>query len=449
MDILLVISAGMLLLSGGYFTVKFKLFYLLHPIKTLTSFSKDGVGQMLLSLGGTVGVGNIVGVSVAIALGGSGAVFWMWCGAAVAMALKYAEIILGMLHGNTLNSIKSAFGGKAAALFALLLVADAIVMGGIIQSSAVAQTMELSFGLSRVVCGVFFCLCVALVFFLKLDLFKLSAKVVPVMSIGYALAALWVVAANFDKIPSVVQSIFQNAFCTESATGGIFGFLFTPALRQGIVKGLFSNEAGCGTAPMAHAASKEKVPARQGLFGIFEVFADTLCMCTLTAFAILLTGGGNAYGMRACINAFESVLGAFAAPLLSASVLLFAFCTVISLGYYGLQSILYLGGSESGCFLTVYCISVFVGATLSPSLAWAIADAVVSIMLIVNTCAVLVLHREIIASHNLFYCQMGNASQRAFKMRSLCRAFSKKESPMSHSDIKRGSIPKSRQNLAK
>ncbi len=450
MSILLMLSSVMLLLAGGYFTLKFKLFYIRHPIKTVKSVSKDGIKQMLLSLGGTVGVGNIAGVSVAIALGGGGAVFWMWCGAAVAMALKYAEIILGMLHGNTLHYIKKAFGSIAAALFALLLVTDAIVMGGIIQSSAVAQSMELSFGLSRVICGIFLSLLAAAVFFFNIDLFRLSSVVVPLMSIGYAMAALAVTLFNVEKIPAVLQEILKDAFTCESAAGGLFGFLFTPALRQGIVKGLFSNEAGCGTAPMAHAASKEKVPARQGLFGIFEVFIDTILMCTLTAFAVLLTDNGSFGGVRACINAFESVLGKAAAPMISVAVFLFAFCTIISLGYYGTESIAYfLGKSQNGIFLLAYCISVFVGATLSPAFAWAAADIVVSVMLIINTSAVFLCRREIISAHNDFYCQIGNSSQSASKMRFFSSASAKKESPMSQRDIKRGSISKSRQNLAK
>ncbi len=442
MNILLTLSAVMLLLSGSYFTLRFRAFYLVHPVKTVKAVPKDGVKQMLLSLGGTVGVGNIAGVAVALSIGGSGAVFWMWIGAAVAMALKYAEITLGMLHGNTLYYIRKTLGGLAAALFAGLLIADALIMGGIIQAGAVSEILYSSYGVSRVVCGIFLSLLAAAVFFFKLDLFRLSSFVVPIMSIGYVVCAVAVILFHSGEIPQVLQDIFDNAFCTKSAVGGALGFLFTPAMRQGIVKGLFSNEAGCGTAPMAHSASEEKVPARQGLFGIFEVFVDTLLMCTLTAFAILLTGNGNTGGVSACVNAFSSVFGAFSPMILSVSVFLFAFSAIISFGYYGTQCIGYFVPTAKGsnAFLLTHCISVFVGATIAPAIAWKSADFIVSVMLIINTTAVLMRRKEILTAHNSFYSQIGNLSHKASKTRAFSDGSTKNEIPISETEIKRGSI---------
>lgn len=408
MGILSTLSAVLLIFAGGYFTFSFRAFYLRHPIKTLRMMPiLSGSKQMLLSLGGTVGVGNISGVAVAIMIGGAGAVFWMWVGAFFAMALKYAEITLGMLdRKGAAHYIKEALGTLAAVLFTLLLIADCIMMGGMIQSSAISEAMYASFGVSPLVCGITVSLLAAAIFFFKVDLFRISAYVVPLMSVGYVLAALAVIVFYSEKIPDVISDIFVCAFRFDSAAGGILGFLFSPALRQGIVKGLFSNEAGCGTAPSAHASSTEKVPARQGLFGIFEVFADTVLMCTLTSFVILLTlgddvsalGGG---GVGICARAFAALFGNAAPPILSLFVFLFAFSAVISFGYYGAQSLLSLRGGDKlyRAFLIVYCMSLFFGAVAAPLAVWTAADAVICMMLLINTTAVFILRRKVLGEH--------------------------------------------------
>ena len=271
------IAAALLVLAAGAaFTVRFRAFYLLHPFRTLRAMPRGGAGQMLLSLGGTVGVGNISGVAVALTLGGAGAVFWMWVGAFVTMALKYAEIILGMLHretrgGKTVGGapyyIRDALGGGAAAFFAGLLVFDSVAVGGVIQSSAIAEAAA-GLGVEPLVTGLLLSLAAACIFFFGINLFGLSAVVVPVMAVGYIAASVAVIVFHAADLPAALASILDGAFRPAAATGGFVGFLLSPALRQGIVKGLFSNEAGCGTAAAAHAETKETVPARQGLFGI-------------------------------------------------------------------------------------------------------------------------------------------------------------------------------------
>lgn len=451
MEQILTFSSVVLLLAGVYFTVKLKAFYLFHPIMTFRLVPKDGVKQMLLSLGGTVGVGNIVGVAVAIAIGGSGAVFWMWFGAILAMGLKYAEITLGMLYGNSVKYIKKALGGAVSGIFALLLVIDSVVMGSVIQSNAISEAVYEAFGISRVVTGIFVGLLVAVVFFFNVDLFKLSAWVVPIMSIGYAICAVLVIVFYAEKIPQVVSDILKNAFRPLSATGGALGFLFTPAMRQGIVKGLFSNEAGCGTAPMAHAAAEEKVPARQGLFGIIEVFVDTVLMCTLTAFVILLSGVDSSLGIYACIKAFESVLGGTAPAFLAISVFLFAFSATVSFGYYGVACLSCFGKAEryKNTFLLIHSLSVFVGATVAPVLAWEAADLVVCAMLLVNTLSVFILRKNVTDECEKLYSQMGKYSHKASSIAAFSDVFTKNEIPMSDTEMKRGSISNSRQNLAK
>lgn len=406
----------MLLLAGGYFTLRFRAFYLRRPLRTLRAMPMEGgAKEMLLSLGGTVGVGNISGVAVALMLGGAGAVFWMWVGAFVSMALKYAEITLGMLTrrhaeqgyvGGAPYYIKEAIGSLAAMLFTVLLIVDCVMMGGVIQSSAIAEAAQTAFGLSPLVCGILISLLAAAVFFFGVDLFKLSAYVVPAMSGGYILAAAAVIVCNARGLPQMFAAIISGAFTPTAAAGGVLGILLSPALRQGIVKGLFSNEAGCGTAPTAHIASKETVPARQGLFGIFEVFVDTVLMCSLTAFAILLTlgedlGGIGGGGVEICARAFGTLFGNAASPTLAVFVFLFAFAAIVSFGYYGAQSLCFFRGGARwrDAFLLLYCLSLLLGAVAAPKAVWAISDAVICLMLLLNTTAVFVSRKKILVAH--------------------------------------------------
>lgn len=409
---------------------------------------------MLLSLGGTVGVGNIAGVAVAIGIGGAGAVLWMWVGAFFSMALKYAEITLGMMtrrpcgkkmRGGAAYYIKDKLGGIAAALFSVLLVCDCIMMGGVVQSSAISESFFRAFHISPAVTGVLLSLTAAAVFFFKVDLFRLSAYAVPAMSVGYIAAALAVIIANISGVPRVLADIFSGAFAPMSVGGGLLGVVFSPAVRQGIVKGLFSNEAGCGTAPSAHIASSEKEPCRQALFGIFEVFVDTVLMCTLTAFTILLTLGdisGKGGGAAVCADAFVTLFGRAAPCILAVFVAMFAFCTVIAFGYYAYEGLSFfkLGTRFKDGFTVLYCLSLFVGAVAVPRVVWDICDIVVCLMLIINTTAVLLSHREISAAHNRFYVHIGKYASRASKTRSRSASGTKNAIPISDMDKKRGEM---------
>lgn len=401
MAVISAFSALLLIFVGGYFTFAFGGFYFRHPIKTLKMMPlESGVKEMLLSLGGTVGVGNISGVAVAILLGGSGAVFWMWVGALFAMALKYAEITLGMLERRgAAHYIKKALGTLASVLFSVLLIADCIMMGGMIQSNAISEAMYAAFDIAPVYSGIFVSVAAAVVFFLGVNLFSLSMYIVPLMSAGYVIMSLAVILYFASDVGYVINDIFSSAFDISAVGGGVLGLFFTPALRQGIVKGLFSNEAGCGTAPSAHAASNEKVPARQGLFGIFEVFIDTVVMCTLTAFVILLTSSAEkgSGGVAVCINAFASVFGSLAPPLIALFVFLFAFSAIVSFGYYGMSSIPQKG--LKNLFLLFYCFSLASGAAVSPVSIWGFADTVISLMLIINTTAVFCMRKSVICAH--------------------------------------------------
>jgi len=440
------VVAALVFLIGGFFTVKFRAFYAFRPITVLRAMPlESGASQMLLSLGGTVGVGNIVGVAVALGVGGCGAIFWMWVGAFFSMALKYAEITLGMLkRGKTAATyIKEKLGMMAAVVFSFLLICDCVMMGGVVQSSAISESVSGATGISPVAVGIVLSVMTASVFFLKVDVFRLSTYVVPLMSAGYVFFALCVISVNISSIPSLFKEIFDAAFTFDSAAGGVLGILASPALRQGIVKGLFSNEAGVGTAPSAHAASCEKEPCRQALFGIFEVFVDTVVMCTLTAFSILLALGdirGRIDGATACADAFSSVFGSLAPFILAVFISLFAFCTVISFGYYGIQSLSFFGAGERAAdyFLIIYCVSLFIGAVAAPRVIWEICDTVVCLMLIINCTAVFLSHKEICEAHKNFYVHIGKYASSASRTRSRSSSRIKNAIPMSDSDKKRG-----------
>lgn len=453
---ILSVSAALLLLGAGlYFTIRFRAFYIRHPLRALRAMPlENGAGQMLLSLGGTVGVGNISGVALGILYGGAGAVFWMWVGALLSMALKYAEIILAMatrksdktgFRGGAPYYIKEAFGKAAAALFAALLIFDSAAMGGVIQSSAISEAAQSGFSLSPVVTGILISLAAALVFLFRVNVFSLSTYIVPAMSVGYCLAALLILFVNAANIPAVLSLIVRDAFRPAAGAFGALGFLLSPALRQGIVKGLFSNEAGCGTATMSHVSSKETVPARQGLFGIFEVFCDTILMCTLTAFVILLTlgddlagiGGG---GVLICARAFERFFGAAAGGILSVFVFLFAFATIVSFGYYGLQSLAYFTGSTAAqkAYLVFYCLSLFIGSVAAPAAVWTVSDFLLCVMMLLNTAAVLACSKKVVAEHRRFYAHIGKYSQSASKMRTRSLSGTKKEMPMSENAVRNG-----------
>ena len=332
---------------------------------------------------------------------------------------------------------------------------DSVAVGGVIQSSAIAEAAA-GLGVEPLVTGLLLSLAAACIFFFGINLFGLSAVVVPVMAVGYIAASVAVIVFHAADLPAALASILDGAFRPAAATGGFVGFLLSPALRQGIVKGLFSNEAGCGTAAAAHAETKETVPARQGLFGIFEVFCDTVLLCTLTALAILTSLGDDltaygAAGVRLCTAAFATVFGDRAAPVMFAFVFLFAFATIVAYGYYGMASMRYFGDGRRarGIFLVFYCVAQLCGAVAAPAAVWTLSDTVICLLLFVNMAAVTVSAKEIFAAHDAFYAQIGKYAQSASRMKSRCAASAKKESAISDSAMNSGEMPYFVQNRAK
>jgi AGCS family alanine or glycine:cation symporter len=387
---------------------------------------------LTLALAGTLGVGNIVGVASAIAMGGAGAIFWMWVSALVAMILKYAEIVLAVKHrrvdvkgvsyGGAMYYIRDVFdqcrasriGRMLAAVFALLCVMDALSTGCVIQVNAVAKAFEGVFDLPVWVCGVVLTVvCLFLVGRGVSSLSLLTERLVPLMTGGYLLLSAAVLILRAEAIPQALAGIFRDAFTPQSAVGGAFGFLLNRGVRYGTMRGLLSNEAGCGTAPIAHAASNTKSPVEQGFWGLFEVFVDTILLCTVTALVILVEPqvveafAGD--GVMMTIAAYAAVLGQGAAWFLAVAVLLFGFATVICWSHYGAECIRYL--TRRPAAQTVYhiavCLSVLCGSLLAPDSLWDAADFAIGTMTLINLLVLILARREIQEETEIYfgYCR--------------------------------------------
>lgn len=441
-NVISLLTPIMLIAVGVFFSFKLRFFYVRHPVKIIKSMMarerKDGISPfraVTLALAGTLGVGNIAGVASSIAIGGFGSVFWMWISALVAMVLKYAEIVLAMrhrkvdengeYHGGASYYIydefakrdKKVFGKLLASLFSLLCVINAITMGCVIQSNAVSSSFEGVMNIPAWLTGaVVAVLCVIVISGNAKWISAFSEKTVPLMTVGYIFLSVAVLAARHELISSAFAAIFEDAFTPSSAAGGVLGFLISRGLRAGTMRGLMSNEAGCGTAPTAHAAATTQIPAKQGFWGIFEVFVDTILLCTLTALVIIVSilSGGDVLSfaenpMMMAIKAYSSVLGGWSEYYMAISVLLFAFATIVCWAHYGKESIIYL--TKKRLPVTIYVILfslfVFVGALTAPKSAWLAADLALGTMTIINLAVLLLMSKEVKEETDSFFDRNG------------------------------------------
>ena len=423
------LSATPILLFGVgiFYILRLRGFYLLHPIRCIRLlFARkptDGISPfraMTVALAGTLGVGNIVGVASALYFGGAGAVFWMLVSALVAMVLKYAEITLavrhralspeGQLTGGAPYYIRAGLtraglprlGRLLAAVFALLCLLNAITMGSLLQINAVAGAMEEGFSVPPAVTGVG--IAVLAVAAVKGGARRISAvteKLVPLMTVGFLVVCLAVLILRRERIPDALASIWREALEPTAAGAGIGGFLLSRGVRLGVMRGLVSNEAGCGTAPIAHAAAHTDLPARQGLYGLVEVFVDTVLLCTVTALCILVSDSGPAaFGedtVRTAQAAFSSVLGDWAGCFFALSIFFFGVATVICWGHYGMSCVSYLTRRRGagGAYAVILAGSLVVGAVTAPTLAWTLADAAIALMTLLNLGILLLMNGEV------------------------------------------------------
>lgn len=372
------------------------------------------------ALSATVGTGNIAGVAGAIAIGGPGAIFWMWISAFLGMCTKFSEVILavhfrerneqGELVGGPMYYIKNGLGKKwhwLAALFAVFGVFTVFGTGNATQVNTITAAInsallnynlisEETMGVSNIVIGVIIMLLVGSVLLGGVKrIGKVTERLVPFMAIFYIVLALGVVVLNIQRIPEIFYSIIYGAFHPAAITGGVVGSFFT-SMTKGVSRGIFSNEAGLGTGSIAHACADTKQPVQQGFFGIFEVFADTIIICTLTALVILCSGVpityGEAAGAELTILGFTYTYGNWVSIFTAVAMCCFAFSTIIGWGLYGARCVEFLFSSKVvKPFMMVYSLVAIVGATVDLGLVWSISDTCNGLMVIPNLIGVFLL----------------------------------------------------------
>lgn len=417
-------------LGGIYFLLRLGPSFLFHPQRLLMSLHSGGgsgmspIRAMIVALAGTLGVGNIAGVASAIAIGGAGAVFWMLVSAVAALPIKYAEIVLALRHRRR-DSMGTPHGGAyfyiadrgtrssklTASVFAVLCLAASLAMGCAVQSNAIAVTVSDTLGLPPIVCGLavgVLTLTVAAGGLKRIAL--LTEKLIPLMSGIYILMSLYIIGGNLPLLGEIVRDIVTAAFDLSAVGGGVIGFITSRALRIGVTRGIVSNESGCGTAPIAHASAETASPASQGVWGMLEVFIDTVVICTLTAFVVLIAQKHGTPpvtdGMAAAVNAF-GVFIPFAEPILCISVAVFAFCTIVCWFYYGTESLAYLTQSTRAryAYLIVYSACAVVGGVVSDGIVWSFSDLTISAMCAVNLVAVMLGAKEIKRETDNYFCR--------------------------------------------
>ena len=377
------------------------------------------------ALASTVGTGNIAGVAGAIAIGGPGAVFWMWISALLGMCTKFAEVVLAV-HYRERNAQGDFVGGPMyyiknglhkrwhflATLYALFAVITVFGTGNATQVNTIVASVNtalLSFNLISpdstktvaLIIGVVCAIIVALVLLGGIKrIGKVTERLVPFMALLYIALGVGVIVINAQRIPAVFSDIFHGAFNPKAVTGGAVGTMFL-CMQKGVGRGIFSNEAGLGTGSIAHASSAEQNPIEQGFFGIFEVFTDTIVICTLTALTILLSGVpiefGVAAGAELTISGFTATYGNWVSVFTAVAMCCFAFSTILGWGLYGARALEFLSSDKLiKPFMIAYSLVAIVGATMDLGLMWGIADTCNGIMAIPNLIALFLLSGKVV-----------------------------------------------------
>ncbi|MGV3516203.1 alanine/glycine:cation symporter family protein [Luteitalea sp.] len=357
------------------------------------------------ALASTVGVGNIAGVATAISIGGPGALFWLWISGLLGMATKFAEIVIAMhyrepddtgtMRGGAMYTLKTGFGLPwLGSIFALLVSLAAFGIGNMVQANSVADSLRATFGVAPGLTGVVLAVLSAAVILGGIKrIGEVTEILVPAMAVFYLGGGLVILARFASHLPDAFGLVFDGAFTGTAATGGFAGSTLMMALRYGVARGLFSNEAGLGSAPMVHAAAQTDHPVRQGLYGIFEVFVDTILVCTTTGLVILVTDSwqGGTTGAALAGQAFSIGLpGTWGNIVVTTSLVLFAFSTLIGWSYYGETGIVYLLGTRAAVpYRLLWLVFIYLGAIGSLHLVWDIADTLNGLMALPNIFTVL------------------------------------------------------------
>ncbi|WP_323814522.1 sodium:alanine symporter family protein [Cellvibrio sp. NN19] len=363
---------------------------------------------LMTCLSSTVGTGNIAGVATAIFLGGPGALFWMWCTALVGMATKYSEIVLavhyrekderGEFIGGPMYAIKNGLGESWAWLgftFALFGGLAGFGIGNMVQSNSMAEVLETTFHVERWVTGLLATVVVALVILGGIKrIATVSSSLVPFMCVGYVVMSIIVLGIYIDRIPAAFDLIFTHAFTPIAATGGFAGAAVMYAMQYGVARGIFSNEAGLGTAGVAQAAGTTDSPVRSGLIGMIGTFIDTIIICSMTGLTIICSGvwTSGERGVSLSAAAFESALPGIGSYLVAIALLIFTFTTILGWSYCSEKCWIYLGGRKTVMpFRICWVVAVFGGAVFQLDFVWLLADTLNALMAIPNLIALLLL----------------------------------------------------------
>ncbi|GHU80291.1 transporter [Clostridia bacterium] len=419
-----------LLALGIYLTIKTRFFQVFRfkfiferTVGTLLKRDKRaGHGitpfqAMTTALAGTMGVGNIAGVATALVSGGPGAIFWMWAGAFFGMATKYAEIYLAVLYrrrdadgrftGGPMYYMRNGLGENwLAALFSVLCVLTSLGIGNMAQVNSVSSSMSSAFTVPPAVSGILAAGCVALAVFGGVKrIAKITEAVIPFIAVIYICFAGTLLYINRGMLTAALSQIILGAFGVRAAGSGALGYTVSQAVRLGLSRGVFTNEAGLGSAPMAHAAADTKSPAHQGAWGVFEVFLDTMVVCTVTALVLLTAKGGTLWrsGLNGALltsAAFESVFGGLGESFIALSIVFFAIPSMLGWCYYGECAMSFLTNGSGGAvnlYRAAFCVCVALGSVIGTEAVWAASDILNSLMALPNVAAVFLLSGQVTA----------------------------------------------------
>lgn len=415
--------------TGIYLTIRLGLLQIARLPKAFQLiFIKDkGHGDvssfaaLCTALAATVGTGNIIGVATAIKVGGPGALFWMWMAAFFGMATKYAEGLLaikyrtkdanGAVAGGPMHYILLGMGEKwrpLAIFFALAGVLVALLgIGTFTQVNSITESIQNTAQIDPAITALVLSVFVAIAVFGGLkSISKVSTAVVPFMAIVYILGTLIVIFFNIEKIPATLALIFTSAFSPVAAVGGFAGATIRTAIQNGVARGVFSNESGLGSAPIAAAAAKTNEPVEQGLISMTGTFIDTLIICTLTGLTILVTGvwSGDLNGVALTQSAFSTIFSNFGSVLLTIFLVLFAFTTILGWNYYGERCFEFLFGVRFiWLYRVVFVLMVLLGGFIELDMVWIIADIVNALMALPNLIALLVLSPVVVAETKKYF----------------------------------------------
>ncbi len=416
----------LLLGTGLYLTILLKgMQFRALPLAFKLIFHKDHhhegdishFAALMTALAATVGIGNIVGVATAITLGGPGAVFWMWMTGLVGMATKYAEAVLAVkyrekgphgMRGGPMYYLANGAGLPwLGTLFAIFTACAAFGIGNMTQANATAKIFEATFHISPLTTGWVLMILTGLVILGGIrSIGRFTSLLVPFMIVGYVVSALLVLAINIDRIPHAFSLIFYHAFNPAAATGGFAGATIAAAMRYGIARGVFSNESGLGSAPIAAAAARTNDPVKQALVSMTQTFIDTLVVCTMTAL-IILTADSWTQGVNASELTSASIaetLGETGKMIVAVATALFAYSTLIGWNYYGEKAVEYLFGPRAiAAYRVLFTAAVIVGATTSLEFVWNFSDLANGLMAIPNLIGLLLLAKIVKSETDRFF----------------------------------------------